>query len=76
MQMDSNALKNKRILITGASSGIGRALTFKLAEKGTQLIIVSRDYSRLKKLAEILYTKFPHTQVKTTHGENNGDNRQ
>jgi len=34
--------QNKTIWITGASFGIGEALTYQLAEKGATLIISSR----------------------------------
>jgi len=45
-----NRLKGKLALITGASSGIGKAIAVKYAEQGVNLIITSR---REEKLAEI-----------------------
>jgi short-subunit dehydrogenase len=42
-------LKGKRVLITGGSSGIGRALALEFAKRGAVLAIVSR---RLEKLVE------------------------
>ncbi|MCT4622971.1 MAG: SDR family oxidoreductase [Schleiferiaceae bacterium] len=44
--------KNKTVWITGASSGIGEALTLNLAEQGAHLIISSRRSESLEKLAE------------------------
>ncbi|NBC83083.1 MAG: SDR family NAD(P)-dependent oxidoreductase [Bacteroidetes bacterium] len=38
---------NKKALITGASKGIGKAITCKLAENGYDLIITGRDSERL-----------------------------
>jgi short-subunit dehydrogenase len=52
-------LKNKRILITGASSGIGRALAYNLAGKGTELILSSRDENKLKTVVRLILRKYP-----------------
>jgi len=41
-----------RILITGASDGLGRALAFALAERGYELIVHGRDAARLAEVAE------------------------
>ncbi len=44
---------NKTIIITGASSGIGRELSFRLAENGVKLVLAARDQQRLEEVAEI-----------------------
>lgn len=44
-------LKDKRIIITGASSGIGRELAKQLAAEGCRLVINARRKDRLEKLA-------------------------
>src|SRR5690242_11488329 len=47
-------LKGRRILITGASSGIGRALAQQLAPMGAQLVLAARSEEKLKSLADSL----------------------
>jgi 3-hydroxy acid dehydrogenase / malonic semialdehyde reductase len=49
-----NRLKAKRALITGATSGIGRACAVQLAQFGVNLILVGRDKEKLDLLAQEL----------------------
>ena len=42
------SLKNKTILLTGASSGIGEALAYELAKKGATLILSGRNADKLQ----------------------------
>ena len=44
--------KGKNILITGASSGIGKELSLQLSKQGANLILASRDESKLKQVKE------------------------
>ena len=44
----------RRILITGASSGIGRALAMQLAQAGAKLALAARSEDKLRELAESL----------------------
>lgn len=46
--MQPYTLENKTILITGASSGIGRGTAIACAEAGASCILVARDEARLK----------------------------
>ena len=47
-------LRDRRILITGASSGIGRALAQQLAGLGARLVLAARSEDKLKALADEL----------------------
>ena len=41
-------MKDKCLLVTGSSSGIGRAITIKLLDSGARVIGVARNHSKLK----------------------------
>lgn len=49
-----NNTPNKTCLITGASSGIGKALAIKMAEKGYNLILTARRMDKLKEIKDLL----------------------
>lgn len=50
----SGRVKDKRVMVTGATSGIGLAVAEMLAEAGAHLIIVARSEDKLKETATAL----------------------
>lgn len=58
-----NRLKNKNVLITGASSGIGKACAIKFAQAGANLILIARRLERLCELQQELTNKYNITVI-------------
>jgi 3-oxoacyl-[acyl-carrier protein] reductase len=54
-------LKDKTVLITGASKGIGRATALLMAEEGAQLALISRDMGKLEELKKEIISKTSST---------------
>lgn len=50
----SRSLNGKRIILTGASSGIGRALAAQLSQHGARLVLAARSADKLRELAAAL----------------------
>ena len=43
------SIKNKVVIITGASSGIGKATALLLAESGAKVVLAARNQEKLEK---------------------------
>jgi short-subunit dehydrogenase len=52
--MTKTSLSGASVLLTGASTGIGRELAFALAERGARLVIAARSRARLEMVAAIV----------------------
>ncbi|EOX1305304.1 SDR family NAD(P)-dependent oxidoreductase [Vibrio cholerae] len=52
--MANNILQNKTVLITGASSGIGRAIAKVFSDQGASIVAVGRSQSRLEQTINLL----------------------
>lgn len=50
--MSATVLRENAVILTGASSGIGRALALQLAEQGAWLALAARDVNELEKVAK------------------------
>lgn len=59
-----------KALITGASSGIGRALAKELEQKGYELILVARNMQKLQELQKELKTKTELVSMDLSEKEN------
>lgn len=53
-----NRVKGKNIIITGATSGIGKALAYQFAEMGAKLILTGRRSKRLEQIKSELEENF------------------
>ena len=58
-----DVLAGRRIVVTGPTSGIGRALAGQLAALGARLVLVGRDESRLQRVLQELGTESEHQVV-------------
>jgi short-subunit dehydrogenase/uncharacterized protein YndB with AHSA1/START domain len=56
-------------VVTGASSGLGRGLAAKLAERGMSLVLTGRNQARLEETAQQIRAAAPRVKVKTVSAD-------
>ena len=56
--MSGNSLEDSVTLVTGASSGIGRATTHALAARGADVVVAARREDRLRELADAVADEY------------------
>ncbi len=65
-------LKNKVAIITGASSGIGKALAIAMAEEGAKIVVAARSMEKLDELiTDITYRGYEAVAVQTDVSQEN-----
>jgi NADP-dependent 3-hydroxy acid dehydrogenase YdfG len=70
------AIKDKVVIITGASSGIGEATAKLLASKGAKVVLGARREDKLKVLAEAIKNEGGEATYKVTDVVNPKDNEE
>lgn len=61
----ARAVNGKKILITGASFGIGEQITYKLAKTGAKLILVARTAEKLEEIKNNIERENSHSDIIT-----------
>lgn len=58
-------MKDKVVVITGATTGLSKATAIGLAKMGATLVLVGGDRGQLSSLAEVIFREAPHTVPRT-----------
>ena len=61
----SGHLEGKNIAITGAGSGIGKAIAFELVRKGMHVLLISRSAAKLQAVKSELVSEHKEAMVET-----------
>lgn len=69
-----NSIQGKVVIITGASSGIGEATAYKLADQGAKLVLAARREAQLKAIVERIQAQGGEAIYRVTDVVNPADN--
>ena len=56
-------LKNKRVVVTGATGGLGKEICLLLAQLGANITLACRNKNLADKLSQVIISKYPDTRV-------------
>lgn len=62
-KMDRYIFENKTAIITGGNAGIGKAVAYSLAEKGSNLAIIGRNKATIDEVCADLSVKYPTQKI-------------
>jgi NADP-dependent 3-hydroxy acid dehydrogenase YdfG len=55
--LTNNIIADSIVVITGASSGMGKEITYRYAERGCKIVIAARKYKDLEAVSQKIYSK-------------------
>lgn len=61
--METHSLKDKTVMVTGATSGIGKETALSLAKMGTEVVIVARNQSKGEAVQSQIITESGNPRV-------------
>lgn len=61
--MDRYIFEKKTAIITGGNAGIGRAVAYELAERGSDLAIIGRNQTTINEVCDDLNEKYPNQKI-------------
>jgi meso-butanediol dehydrogenase/(S,S)-butanediol dehydrogenase/diacetyl reductase len=64
--MKEQTLKGKVALITGAGQGIGQGIALAMAERGANVVVVGRTYSKCENTCKMIKQRFSGTAIPMT----------